>query len=125
RAEELVGRLVRVRTIIDGNLDAWEFLKGLKTVFVEAEGRERNVRLVDPDRIDANTFHVTDEFTFTTGTPPAVRTDVQFHLNAVPVLVVETKSAKLRDGDQQAMGDIKYYHKHGGERVASTQLIAV
>jgi type I restriction enzyme R subunit len=125
KAEELVGRLVRVRTTIDGNLDAWEFLKGLRTVFVEAEGRERNVRFIDPDRIDANTFHVTDEFTFTTGTPPAVRTDVQFHVNGVPVLVVETKSAKLRDGDQQALGDIKYYHQHGGELFAITQLFAV
>src|SRR4051812_3092385 len=68
RAEELIGRLVRVRASIEGNLDAWEFLRGLKTVFVEAEGRERNVRFVDPDRIDANAFHVTDEFTFSTGT---------------------------------------------------------
>src|SRR5262245_23040067 len=49
RAEDLVGRLVRVRSSIEGNLDAWEFLKGLKTVFVEADGRERNVRFVDPD----------------------------------------------------------------------------
>ncbi len=124
-AEELVGRLIRVRTTIEGNRDAWEFLTGLKTVFVEAEGRERNVRLLDPERIDANTFHVTDEFTFTTGTPPAVRTDIQFHINGVPVLVVETKSAKLRDGDQQALSDIKYYHAHGGELLALAQLFAV
>jgi type I restriction enzyme R subunit len=124
RAEELVGRLVRVRTNIDGNLDAWEFLKGLKTVFVEAEGRERNVRFVDADRLDANTFHVTDEFTFCTGTPPNVRTDIQFHVNGVPVLVVETKSAKHKDGDQEALGDIKYYHDHGGELFAVMQLFA-
>src|SRR5262249_58626209 len=65
------------------------------------------------------------EFRFTTGTPPAVRTDVQFHVNGVPVLVVETKSAKLRDGDQQALSDIKYYHHHGGELFAITQLFAV
>jgi type I restriction enzyme R subunit len=125
KAEELAARLVRVRTSIEGNFDAWEFLKGLKTVFVEAEGRERNVVFVDSERIDANTFHVTAEFTFTTGTPPAVRTDVQLHVNGIPVLVVETKSARLRDGDQQALGDIKYYHQHGGELFAVTQLYAV
>src|SRR5262249_35576164 len=123
--EELVAKLVRVRTSIEGNLDAWQFLKGLKTVFVEAEGRERNVVFVDAQHIEANTFHVTDEFTFTTGTPPAVRTDIQLHINGIPVLVVETKSAKLRDGDQQALGDIKYYHDHGGELFAVTQLFAV
>jgi type I restriction enzyme R subunit len=39
RAEEVARRLVRVRPSIEGNLDAWEFLKGLKTAFVEAEKR--------------------------------------------------------------------------------------
>src|SRR5688500_8934438 len=51
RAEEIAGKLVRVRPTIDGNLDAWEFFKGLKTVFVEAEKRERNVRFFDPDNL--------------------------------------------------------------------------
>ena len=49
RAEELSRRITRVRPNIEGNLDAWEYLKGLKTVFVDAERRERNVRLLDPD----------------------------------------------------------------------------
>ena len=124
RAEELAGRLVRVRANIEGNQDAWEFLKGLKTVFVEAEGRERNVRFVHTDQLDANTFHVTDEFTYAGGTKN-VRTDIQFHVNGVPVLVVETKSAKQTDGDQQALGDIRYYHRHGGELFAVAQLFAV
>jgi type I restriction enzyme R subunit len=124
KAEDLAGRLVRVKLNIEGNRDAWEFLKGLKTVFVEGEGRERNVRFVDPDRLDANTFHVTDEFTYVGGTK-AIRTDIQFHVNGMPVLVVETKSARHKDGDQQALGDIKYYHAHGGELFAVAQLFAV
>jgi type I restriction enzyme R subunit len=40
-AADVVKRLVRVRPAIEGNLDAWESLKVLKTVFVEAEKRER------------------------------------------------------------------------------------
>ena len=55
-------RLSRVQPSIEGNLQAWEFLKGLKTVFVEAERRERNVRLLAPVNVEANAFHVTDEF---------------------------------------------------------------
>src|SRR5437773_3442230 len=62
RAEDLLKRLVRVKPNIEGNLGAWEYLKGLKTVFVEAEKRERNIRLLDPTNVGANTFHVTDEF---------------------------------------------------------------
>jgi type I restriction enzyme, R subunit len=66
---------VRVRPSIERNLDAWEFLKGLKTVFVGAEKRERNVRLLDSDNVEANSFHVTDEFTFSNGVPPDIRTE--------------------------------------------------
>jgi len=125
RAEEIVGKLVRVRPTIEGNLDAWEFLKGLKTVFVEAEKRERNIRLLDPAKLAANTFHVTSEFKFTTGTPPDIRTDLNFFINGVPVLIVETKSAKLRDGIAQAFDDVRYYHKHGSELLAITQIFSI
>ena len=41
KAAELVKRLVRVRPAIEGNLDAWESLRGLKTVFAEAEKRKK------------------------------------------------------------------------------------
>ncbi len=66
KAEEVFNRLVIVRPDIEGNLEAWEYLKGLKTVFVEAERREKNLRLLDLTYLDNNTFHVTDEFTFRT-----------------------------------------------------------
>ena len=56
---------------------------GLKTVFVELEKRERNVRLIDPDCPENNTFHVTDELTFSSGTPPDIRTDITLFINGV------------------------------------------
>jgi len=34
RAEDLARRVERVVPRIEGNMDAWEYLKGLKTVFV-------------------------------------------------------------------------------------------
>ncbi|MGQ9494512.1 MAG: type I restriction endonuclease, partial [Anaerolineae bacterium] len=61
-AEEVIRRLLLVQPSIEGNLQAWEFLKGLKTVFVEAERWERNVRFLAPVNVEANAFHVTDEF---------------------------------------------------------------
>src|ERR1039457_3031538 len=76
RAQDIVRQLVRVRPTIEGNLDAWEFLKGLKTVFVDTEKRERNVQMLDSVNLDANQFHVTDEFNFSNGTPPHIRTDI-------------------------------------------------
>jgi len=101
RAQDIVRRLVRVRPTIEGNLDAWEFLKGLKTVFVDTEKRERNVNLLDPVNLDANQFHVTDEFTFSNGTPPDIRLDILFFINGVPVLPVETKKATAMDASRR------------------------
>ncbi|MDW8383122.1 MAG: hypothetical protein RMN51_13565, partial [Verrucomicrobiota bacterium] len=35
KAEEVVRRLQALRADIEGNREAWEYLKGLKTIFVE------------------------------------------------------------------------------------------
>lgn len=82
-AEDTARRIVRVRPNIEGNLDAWEYLKGLKTVFVEEQRRERNLKLLDLNDLSRNIFHVTDEFTFSNGTPPDIRTDLAFFINSV------------------------------------------
>jgi type I restriction enzyme R subunit len=125
RAQDIVRRLVRVRPTIEGNLAAWEFLKGLKTVFVDTEKRERNVQLLDPVNVEANQFHVTDEFTFSNGTPPDIRLDIVFFINGVPVLPVETKKATAMDGIAQALDDLRYYHKKGPELLVLSQLHAL
>ncbi|MEW6107514.1 MAG: type I restriction endonuclease, partial [Bacillota bacterium] len=125
RAEDTVHRIIRVRPNIDGNLDAWEYLKGLKTVFVEERRRERNLKLLDLDDIGRNTFHVTDEFTFSNGTPPDIRTDLTFFINGIPVLIVETKAATHLEGIAEALDDIRYYHEKGPELLALGQLHAL
>lgn len=122
KAEEIRDRLVRVRPNIEGNLDAWEYLKGLKTVFVEVEKREKNVRLLDPVNLEANTFHVTDEFTFSNGIPPDIRADIMLFINGVPIILAETKSARDREGIAKALDDLRHYHRHGPELLALTQL---
>ncbi len=122
RAEEIRDQLVRVRPTIEGNLDAWEYLKGLKTVFVEAQKRERNLCLLDPTHLASNTFHLTDELTFSSGTPPDIRTDLMLFVNGIPILVGETKSARQREGIAQAFDDLRYYHRHGAELLALSQL---
>jgi type I site-specific restriction-modification system R (restriction) subunit len=75
QAAEVIARLMRLRPDIEGNREAWEYLKGLKTVFVQAERRERNLRLLDPQQVEANTFHVTDEFRFHSG-PNKIRANI-------------------------------------------------
>ncbi len=125
RADDVAKALRRVKPTIEGNLAAWEYLKGLKTVFVEAEKRGGNVNLLDAVHPEANVFHVTDEFTFSNGTPPDIRADVVLLVNGVPLLFVETKSAKKKDGVSEALDDLRYYHRHGPELAALTQLFTL
>ena len=121
RAEDIVSRLSRVRPTIEGNLDAWEYLKGLKTIFVTEERRERNVRLLDPDQPSHNVFHVTDELRFTSGTH-TVRADVVFLINGIPVVIVETKAATLEGGTAVALDQLRRYHREAPELLALMQL---
>jgi type I restriction enzyme R subunit len=121
RAEDLINRLVRVRPTIEGNLDAWEFLRGLKTVFVPEENRERNVRLLDLDQPERNRFHVTDEFGFTNGTH-SIRPDVVFLVNGIPVIVVEAKAATKEGGIGEALDQLRRYHREGPELMALLQV---
>ena len=67
-AEELIKKLEKIPPNLEGNLTAWEYLKGMKTVFDPQQKRELNVRLIDADDINKNSYHVTDEFSFTNGT---------------------------------------------------------
>jgi len=121
KAEEVIRRLLLVQPSIEGNLQAWEFLKGLKTVFVESERRERNIRFLDPVNVEANTFHVTEEFYFSGGLKP-IKPDVVFLVNGIPVLIVETKAATRLDGIAEALDQIRRYHREGPELMALLQL---
>lgn len=120
-AEELIRKIEAIPPTIQGNLDAWEYLKGLKTVFVPKEKRERNARLIDTKNIHNNTFHVTDEFIFTNGTK-TIRCDVVFLINGFPVFIVETKSANKIDGIAEALDQIRRYHNEAPEIMAILQM---
>lgn len=121
RAEDVIKRLGRISPSKDGNLDAWEYLKGLKKVFVETENRERNVKLLDPVNVRANAFHVTDEYTFQSGNHK-IRVDVVFLINGIPVIVVEAKSAKRVGGISEALEQVRRYHREGPELLSILQL---
>ena len=123
-AEEVAKRLLRVPPSREGNLQAWEFLKGLKTVFVPTEKRERNLSLLDFDNVSRNAFHVTDEFTFTNGTY-RIRADVVFLVNGVPVIVIETKAATRLDGIAEGLEQIRRYHREGPELLSLMQLFGL
>jgi len=121
RAEDILGRFIRVAPTVEGNLHAWEYLKGLRTVFVAEEKRERNIRLLDLDDPLTNSFHVTEEFTFTNGVH-SIRADVVLLVNGMPVVIVETKAATHMEGIAEALEQVRRYHREAPELLAVLQL---
>ncbi len=105
-------------------MQAWEYLKGLKTVFVETEQRERNLRLIDFENISRNVFHVTDEFRFSNGTH-TIRADAVFLVNGIPVILIETKAATRLQGIPEALDQVRRYHREGPELLAVLQLFSL
>jgi type I restriction enzyme R subunit len=123
-AEEQVKRLLRLPPTIEGNQQVWEFLKGLKTVFVPAERRERDLTLIDFDHPDRNTFHVTSEYQFSNGTY-SIRPDVVFLVNGIPIILIEAKSPKHARGAAEALDQVRRYHREGPELLYLTQLFGL
>ncbi|MDF1501273.1 MAG: type I restriction endonuclease, partial [Anaerolineales bacterium] len=123
RAEDLAGRITRALPRIEGNLDAWEYLRGLKTVFLPSEDRERNVRLLAEDWQD-NEYHVTDELRFYNGSK-RIRLDVAFFINGIPVLFIETKSSTKIEGPAEALEQVRRYHREGPELMALMQIFSI
>ncbi len=123
-ANELIKQLERIKANIHGNLIAWEYLKGLKTVFISSEKRERNVKFIDTTNIDNNVFHVTDEFTFSNGIK-TIRADIVFLINGIPILLVETKAPTKIGGLNEALEQIIRYHRDCPEIMAILQIYAM
>ncbi len=124
RAEELIKDIERVHPNIEGNLVSWEYLKGLRTVFVPEEKRELNIKLLDYNSPENNSFHITDELSFYNGTY-RIRADLVFYINGIPVIIVETKSANRVDGIHEALQQLERYHREGPELLSLLQLFNV
>jgi type I restriction enzyme R subunit len=123
RAEELARRVARTLPTIRGNLDVWEHLRGIKTVFVNTDNRERSVRFLDLDNPYSNVLQVTDEWSYRSNPDSdAVRFDVVLLINGIPIVMLETKSAREREGLAKAISDIRAYHGAAPEQLALMQL---
>ena len=123
-AEDIIKKIETVPATIEGNFTVWEYLKGLKTVFVPSEKRERNITLLDTRNIDRNTFHVTDEFRFANGTR-TIRQDIVFLINGIPLVFIETKAATKVEGMSEALEQVKRYHRDCPELLAVLQAYAI
>lgn len=109
---------------IEGNQTALEWLRGEKSIFVPAENRERNIRLIDFDDFSKNVYHVTDEWRHKNPCF-ANHADVVFLVNGIPVVTCETKNAGKKDGLAEGVGQIRRYYRDTPELFVSSQVFEV
>ncbi|MFN8475906.1 MAG: HsdR family type I site-specific deoxyribonuclease [Anaerolineae bacterium] len=124
QADEVIRQLRLLRPTIEGNRDALAWMRGEKSVFVPAERRQRNVRLIDFDNPDNNCFHVTDEW-WQKSTVFRNRADVVFLINGIAVALAETKAAEKRDGLSIGVDQVRRYHRETPEMLIAPQVFEV
>jgi len=107
-ADDIIHRLESVRNNIEGNSEILAWLRGERSVYVEAEKRQRNVTLVDFKDASKNDFHVTEEWQYTNGSNTN-RADAVFLINGLPIAVAEARSAKKDNAMEEALIQIRRY----------------
>jgi type I restriction enzyme R subunit len=127
--EENVGSIITAieaaPPTIEGNRQLLDWLRGHRTVFVAAEKRARNVRLIDfgdPLTPGRNVFHVTVEWAFRRMWKKGNRPDVVFLINGVPVALVECKNPKLKGAMEKALVQLRRYEKETPEMLVTPQV---
>ncbi|MEM4134468.1 MAG: type I restriction endonuclease subunit R [Candidatus Micrarchaeia archaeon] len=119
-AQEIRKQLENVSSNIEGNFKIWQFLKGLESIYIQKEKRNRDICLIDTNDIDNNDFHVTEEFKFTNGVK-TIRQDVVFFINGIPVVFIEAKAPHKIQGMDIALEQVKRYHSECPQLLATQQ----
>lgn len=119
--QAVIRQLENVRAGIEGNAETLLYLRGQKTIYDPAQKRELNLTLIDFDSPENNIYHVTDEWEYTNGRHTN-RGDVMFLINGLPVVLVETKGAKKKDGIEAGLTQVRRYHRETPELVTAPQL---
>ena len=121
---EIISGIEAVKNNIEGNAEILSWMRGEKSIFDEKEKRRRNVTVIDFDRPNRNTFQVTDEWQYNNGRERN-RADIMFLINGIPVAIVETKSAKIIDGIEKGLIQIREYHRETPEMLTAPQVFDI
>jgi type I restriction enzyme R subunit len=110
---------------IEGNRQVLAWLRGERSWYDENEKRQRPVKLIDFENREANTFHVTWEWTLKPPARKGNRADVMFLVNGVPVCIVEHKNPKSGDAIERGITQLRRYEIETPELIAAPQLFNV
>jgi len=114
----------RTKTDILGNRKILNLLRGKTAFYSRQEKRELDIRLIDFENIERNTFQVVKELSFTNG-KAWNRYDLVFYINGIPVLICETKSPEKEEGIGEAWEQIGRYHRETPEFLIFPQIYVI
>jgi len=107
---------------IDGNREMLSWMRGERGWYDESEKRQRPVKLIDFEQVDANAFHVTWEWKIKPPARKGNRADVMFLVNGIPVCIVEHKNPGLEDAIEKAITQLRRYELETPELLVAPQL---
>jgi len=106
---DVIRRLRLIPSTFKGNEEFLEYLRGKKTVYVEKERRERNIKLIDFENLENNHFAFTKEFWFEDREKR--RLDIALFINGIPICDFQLKSPTLYEAEEEAFEQVEIYNK--------------
>lgn len=122
--DDVIKRMENARASIEGNEELLQWMRGQRSVYVDTERREINVKVIDFDDRDRNVYQVTDEWDYTNGRFHN-RADVVFLINGIPVALVETKAANKPNGIDEGITQVRRYHSETPEMLTAPQVFDI
>lgn len=120
---DVIRRLRLIPSTFKGNEEFLEYLRGKKTVYVKAEERERNFKLIDFENLENNHFAFTKEFWFEDREKR--RLDIVLFVNGIPIVDFELKSPIVYEAEEEAFEQVEIYNKALPELFKYLQFYAV
>ncbi len=121
---DLVRTLGSLPSDISGNRDFLACLRGQKTFYQPEQRRELNLKLIDFEQPENNTYQVTEEYSYCNG-QYMNRADVVFLINGIPVLIFENKNATVDEAIAIGVDQLRRYHNETPEMMIPQQIFSV
>jgi len=120
-AEDIIRKFTFLRSDIYGNRDFLSYLREEQKFYHSTDKREYDLKLIDYADTSKNIYEATEEFYYYNG-KFAVREDVVFLINGIPVLVIECKNATKDEAIALGIDQIRRYHNETPELFIPQQI---
>ena len=106
-----------------GNEEFLNYLRNQKTVYVEKEKRERNIKLIDYEKPENNHFAIIEYLWFEDRDKR--QADIIVFINGFPIGIIENKSPAIQEPEEEGFSQIKLYTRRIPELIKYTQFYDV